>query len=88
MCSTPSMPPNEDQHILELPILHKIILQRSDIHSFKCPKRVNKQNLLFLIFSPFRYEGDKCGDLFHEEGVAYFQGGHVYKVILNLIIVG
>ncbi|XP_056627982.1 radial spoke head 10 homolog B isoform X1 [Triplophysa dalaica] len=26
-----------------------------------------------------RYEGDKSGDVFHGEGVAYFQGGHVYK---------
>ncbi|KAK7122838.1 hypothetical protein R3I94_019823 [Phoxinus phoxinus] len=26
-----------------------------------------------------RYEGDKCGEMFHGEGVAYFQGGHVYK---------
>jgi len=29
---------------------------------------------------PLRYEGDKCGEMFHGEGVAYFQGGHVYKV--------
>lgn len=27
-----------------------------------------------------RYEGDKSGDMFHGEGVAYFQGGHIYKV--------
>ncbi|XP_065098629.1 radial spoke head 10 homolog B isoform X1 [Paramisgurnus dabryanus] len=26
-----------------------------------------------------RYEGDKWGDAFHGDGVAYFQGGHVYK---------
>lgn len=26
-----------------------------------------------------RYEGDKCGEMFHGEGVAYFQGGHIYK---------
>ncbi|XP_043108957.1 radial spoke head 10 homolog B isoform X2 [Puntigrus tetrazona] len=26
-----------------------------------------------------RYEGDKSGDMFHGEGVAYFQGGHIYK---------
>ncbi|KAI1895983.1 hypothetical protein AGOR_G00090130 [Albula goreensis] len=26
-----------------------------------------------------RYEGEKCRELFHGEGVAYFQGGHVYK---------
>ncbi|XP_030630978.1 radial spoke head 10 homolog B [Chanos chanos] len=26
-----------------------------------------------------RYEGDKRGDLFHGEGVAHFQDGHVYK---------
>ncbi|KAI2658560.1 hypothetical protein H4Q32_016654 [Labeo rohita] len=26
-----------------------------------------------------RYEGEKSGDMFHGEGVAYFQGGHVYK---------
>ncbi|XP_056109020.1 radial spoke head 10 homolog B [Rhinichthys klamathensis goyatoka] len=26
-----------------------------------------------------RYEGDKCGEMIHGEGVAYFQGGHIYK---------
>ncbi|XDV44656.1 hypothetical protein PO909_012905 [Leuciscus waleckii] len=26
-----------------------------------------------------RYEGEKCGEMFHGEGVAYFQGGHIYK---------
>ncbi|XP_066520825.1 radial spoke head 10 homolog B isoform X3 [Hoplias malabaricus] len=26
-----------------------------------------------------RYEGEKAGDVFHGEGVAVFQGGHVYK---------
>ncbi|XP_056325161.1 radial spoke head 10 homolog B [Danio aesculapii] len=26
-----------------------------------------------------RYEGEKCGEMFHGEGIAYFQGGHVYK---------
>ncbi|XP_072523856.1 radial spoke head 10 homolog B [Salminus brasiliensis] len=26
-----------------------------------------------------RYEGERCGELFHGEGVAVFQGGHVYK---------
>ncbi|KAK2876594.1 hypothetical protein Q8A67_020690 [Cirrhinus molitorella] len=26
-----------------------------------------------------RYEGEKSGDMFHGEGVAYFQGGHIYK---------
>ncbi|XP_053496261.1 radial spoke head 10 homolog B isoform X1 [Ictalurus furcatus] len=26
-----------------------------------------------------RYEGGRCGELFHGEGVAYFRGGHVYK---------
>ncbi|KAG9267695.1 hypothetical protein AMEX_G18561 [Astyanax mexicanus] len=26
-----------------------------------------------------RYEGERCGELFHGEGAADFQGGHVYK---------
>lgn len=29
-----------------------------------------------------RYEGETCEGQFHGQGVAYFEGGHVYKVQL------
>lgn len=41
-CSNASMPPNKD-HIRELSILHHLIVERSDTHSCKCSKHVNKQ---------------------------------------------
>lgn len=30
----------------------------------------------------YRYEGATCAGQFHGEGVAYFEGGHMYKVEL------
>ncbi|XP_051967966.1 radial spoke head 10 homolog B isoform X2 [Xyrauchen texanus] len=48
------------------------------LHTNDIQTNHNKVQILHNIIVE-RYEGDKCEDLFHGEGVAYFQGGHVYK---------
>lgn len=75
---------HEHDQCRKVPILHHIIVERLDTHSCKNDNTQICWLILFIVFVVksvvLRYEGDKSGDMFHGEGVAYFQGGHIYKV--------
>jgi len=72
-------PNNEHDQCRKVPILHHIIVERLEFFYEIIKLSLGDKKKTYL-FPPLRYEGDKCGEMFHGEGVAYFQGGHVYKV--------
>ncbi|XP_062859246.1 radial spoke head 10 homolog B isoform X2 [Trichomycterus rosablanca] len=64
-------PPAEQEH-------HTVITQPAEE-----PENTEEPEILHIpVLSNIivqRYEGERCGEVFNGEGVAYFEGGHVYK---------
>ncbi|XP_076856377.1 radial spoke head 10 homolog B isoform X2 [Brachyhypopomus gauderio] len=70
-------PDEEHDAPVEFPVSITVSQSSIDQETNHEPK-INKIPILSKIIVQ-RYEGDKCEDVFHGEGVAICQGGHVYK---------